>query len=118
MFLKETFAKEKTKSFNDPVFRLNLIKIKLVTDLFPKPIRELLFNVETTKTMTEYEKYIFVAKAEISVLQFILNIKLHEKENADLAKLLTEIGKLQRQCNAKNRAATLDSCNNINIGKW
>lgn len=115
IMLKETFAKDPKKAFNDPGFRLNLLKIKLVTDLFPKAIRNLLFEVESTKSMTETEKYIFVAKAELAIFQFIANIKIHEKENQTQNLALTELGKLQKQCSPKTKDFVSNSCKNLNF---
>ena len=110
--------KDKEKAFQDPAFRIALINLSLTTDLFPKPIREIILDIEKVEAMTSMEKLMFVFRAEIDIAKFVVYVKSHQKENLHLRKQLEELQKLQRQCSPKNKGATLELCAALTQPNW
>jgi hypothetical protein len=118
--IKDFFSREKEveKAFNDPAFRIALINLSLTTDLFPKPIREIVLDIEKVETMTPMQKLYFVFNSEIEIAKFVIYVRSHQKENRQFKKQLEEIHKLQKQCSSKNKAATLELCATLNTANW
>ena len=104
------FKREQERAFADAGFLLAVQKLRLQQDLLPKPMRELVTELENFDSLNETDKALFAIKAEFAVGRFIFNLKRFESESRRLNIALDRITRLKKQCTSKNSEATSKDC--------
>ena len=116
--IKKYFEKEQNRAFEDPAFRVALLRTQLIADIFPKPLRQLMLEVDQFDSFSETDKVLWVARGEIEMSKFVFNLYNTKSEGHRNEKVLDEMLKLKKGCSKKAAPEIENSCQNINIANW